>query len=119
MVTAVDVCLYGLKIIMPLMSVELLKFPSLCLQYFKTTTFICELFPEKIAGLDAELQKNLIASLEIGLTGNVGADTVFVLCCDFLQVMAAFMFRTKTGTELPLFQALRPFVKVITAFIVL
>ena len=38
-VTAADVCLFGLNIIMPLMSAELLKFPSLCLQYFKTITF--------------------------------------------------------------------------------
>ena len=41
-VTAAEVCLYGLKIIMPLMTLELLRFPSLCLQYFKTTTLICE-----------------------------------------------------------------------------
>ena len=31
-VTAADVCLLGLNIIMPLMSAELLKFPNLCLQ---------------------------------------------------------------------------------------
>ena len=36
-VTAADVCLLGLNIIMPLMSAELLKFPNLCLQveYFR------------------------------------------------------------------------------------
>ena len=47
-VTAADVCLYGLNIIMPLMSAELLKFPNLCLQYFKTITFVCEIYPEKV-----------------------------------------------------------------------
>lgn len=36
-VTASNVCLYGLNIIMPLMTMDLLKFPSLCLQYFKVT----------------------------------------------------------------------------------
>ena len=47
-VTAADVCLFGLNIIMPLMSAELLKFPNLCLQYFKTITFVCEIYPEKV-----------------------------------------------------------------------
>ena len=47
-VTAADVCLYGLNIIMPLMSAELLKFPNLCLQYFRTITFVCEIYPEKV-----------------------------------------------------------------------
>ena len=50
-VTAADVCLYGLNIIMPLMSAELLKFPNLCLQYFKTITFVCEIYPEKVSGV--------------------------------------------------------------------
>ena len=50
-VTAADVCLYGLNIIMPLMSAELLKFPNLCLQYFKTITFVCEIYPEKVLSL--------------------------------------------------------------------
>jgi hypothetical protein len=40
---------------MPLMSLELLKFPSLCLQYFKTITFVCELYPEKICALNPDL----------------------------------------------------------------
>ena len=51
-VTAADVCLYGLNIIMPLMSAELLKFPNLCLQYFKTITFVCEIYPEKVSRPD-------------------------------------------------------------------
>lgn len=37
-ITAADVCLCGLNIIMPLMSEELLKFPSLGIQV-KITTF--------------------------------------------------------------------------------
>ena len=80
----------------------------------QTATLICELFPEKICvGLDEGLQKNLISSLEIGLTGvGVGAsDTVFILCCDFLQVICSYLYRTKQF-QLPIFSALRPFVKV-------
>ena len=31
------------------------------------------------------VQKNLVASLELGLAG-LGVDAVFTLCCDFIQV---------------------------------
>ncbi len=47
-VSAAEVCLFGLNIVMPLMTLELLKFPSLCLQYFRTITLVCEIFPEKV-----------------------------------------------------------------------
>lgn len=39
----------------------------------------------QITTLDPTLQKNLVASLELGLT-NIGVDTVYTLCCDFIQV---------------------------------
>ena len=92
------------------MSAELLKFPSLSLQYFKTITLVCELYPDKICNLNPELQKNLIASLELGLTG-IGVDSVYTLCCDFIQVLCSFMHRSKK-TGVPIYEALRPFLKV-------
>ena len=39
----------------------------------------------QITSLDQNLQKNLVASLELGLT-TIGVDNVYTLCCDFLQV---------------------------------
>merc|ERR1719341_553642 len=110
-VTAADVCLFGLNIIMPLMSAELLKFPNLCLQYFRTITFVCEIYPEKITTLDPTLQKNLVASLELGLT-NIGVDTVYTLCCDFIQVLGCYMVRHKLQAT-PIYEPLRPFLKLL------
>ena len=123
-VTAADVCLYGLNILMPLMSVELLRFPSLCLQYFKTITLVCELYPEKICALNLSLQKNLIASLEVGLTQSLGmSDTVYCLCCDFIQVLCRHLYvlcivkQGQTGASslssetISIFEGLRPFLK--------
>ena len=46
--SAAEVCLFGLNIVMPLMTLELLKFPSLCLQYFRTVTLVCEIYPDKV-----------------------------------------------------------------------
>ena len=74
-----------------LMSEELLKFPSLCLQYFKFITFLCEIFPEKVTGLQPDLQQSLVNSLQLGLT-SLGVDPVFSLCCDFIQVSIGYVF---------------------------
>ncbi|XP_027020419.1 exportin-4 isoform X3 [Tachysurus fulvidraco] len=67
-VSAADVVLFGVNIVLPLMSQDLLKFPSLCNQYYKLITFICEIFPEKIPQLPEELFKSLMFSLELGMT---------------------------------------------------
>ena len=89
-VTAADVCLYGLNIIMPLMTVDLLKFPSLCMQYFKMITFVCEIYPDKVCQLPVDLLKNLLNSIELGLT-TFGQD-VIVLCTDFIQVLGSHVY---------------------------
>jgi hypothetical protein len=47
---------------------SLFQFPSLCNQYYKLITFICEIFPEKIPQLPEELFKSLMFSLELGMT---------------------------------------------------
>ncbi len=109
-VSAADVCLYGINLIMPLMTLELLKFPTLCCNYFRTLTLISEIYPEKICNLTPDLQKNLVLSLELGLT-SIGVDVVYQLCCDFIQVSCNYMIRSK-NTGAPLFEALRPFLKV-------
>ncbi|POI33938.1 hypothetical protein CIB84_002310, partial [Bambusicola thoracicus] len=67
-VSAADVVLYGVNLVLPLMSQDLLKFPSLCNQYYKLITFICEIFPEKIPQLPEDLFKSLMYSLELGMS---------------------------------------------------
>ena len=42
----------------------------------------------QVTSLNPDLQKNLVASLELGLT-TLGVDAVFTLCCDFIQVSQA------------------------------
>lgn len=108
-VTASDVCLYGLNILMPLMSEELLKFPSLCLQYFKFITFLCEIFPNKVVELQADLQQSLMKSLHVGLTAP-GLDAVFTCCCDFIQVLGFYMVRNNKR-DTPIYEQMRSFLK--------
>ncbi|XP_067013326.2 exportin-4 isoform X2 [Anabrus simplex] len=109
-VTAADVCLYGLNIIMPLMTVDMLKFPSLCLQYFKMITFVCEIYPEKVCQLPLDLLKILLGSIELGLS-NFGQD-IIILCYDFLQALGTHIHATSLQGQ-PVHEQLRPFLKLL------
>lgn len=107
-VTASDICLYGLSILMPLMTVDLLKFPSLCLQYYKMITFVCELCPEKVMTLSEELLKGILSTIQLGLQ-SFGQD-VNNLCCDFIQALGSHVHSTGRHAS---FTFLLPFVKIL------
>ena len=47
---------------------NLFQFPVLCSEFFKLTTCLCEMYPAKMSLLPDELFKNLMASLEVGLS---------------------------------------------------
>uniref|UniRef100_UPI00358FA5D2 exportin-4 isoform X2 n=1 Tax=Myxine glutinosa TaxID=7769 RepID=UPI00358FA5D2 len=114
--SAADVVLFGLDLILPLMTHNLLKFPSLCSQFFKLITFMCELFPEKIASLPEELFKSFMVSLELGLT-TFGSD-VAQLCLEALAPLADQACRmVDKDTQLHL--ATRHFLKVVFDMVLL
>ncbi|KAK9498372.1 hypothetical protein O3M35_003018 [Rhynocoris fuscipes] len=107
-VTAADVCLFGLNILMPLMTIDLLKFPTLCLQYYKMITFVCELYPEKIVTQNEDLIKSILNSVQLGLQ-SFGQD-VNSLCCDFIQALGSHIFNAGISKS---FTYLAPFVKIL------
>lgn len=113
-VTASDICLFGLNILMPLMTVDLLKFPSLCLQYYKMVTFVCELCPEKIMSLGEDLLQGILNTIQLGLQ-SFGQD-VNNLCCDFIQALGTHVHSTGRHTT---FTYLAPFVKLLMEMILL
>jgi hypothetical protein len=57
----------GLHIITPLMSVDLLKYPKLCRQYFTLLAHMLEVYPEKVAKLPPEGFARITSSLDFGL----------------------------------------------------
>lgn len=61
------------------------QFPSLCNQYYKLITFICEIFPEKIPQLPEDLFKSLMFSLELGMTS-------YPLCGAILYFFFLFIY---------------------------
>ncbi|XP_026883739.2 exportin-4 [Electrophorus electricus] len=115
-VSAADVVLFGVNIVLPLMSQDLLKFPSLCNQYYKLITFICEIFPEKIPQLPEELFKSLMFSLELGMTSM--SSEVSQLCLEALSPLAEQCAKTQEK-DTPLFIATRHFLKLVFDMLVL
>ncbi|CAM6129712.1 unnamed protein product [Calypogeia fissa] len=57
----------GLHIITPLMSVDLLKYPKLCRQYFTLLAHMLEVYPEKVAKLSPEGFGRIVDTLDFGL----------------------------------------------------
>ncbi|XP_064473290.1 exportin-4-like [Ornithodoros turicata] len=113
---ASDVALYGLNILMPIMSIELLKFPSLCLQYFKLVTLIGEIYPNKICQLPENLFQNLMSSIQIGLTQFTAE--VSSICLDFLSVLGIHVYKAKLfGSQAH--HALEPFLKMVLEMVLL
>lgn len=109
-VTPSDVAFYGLHIIIPLMSPEVLKFPTLCTEFFKLTTYVCEMYPEKMSALPDELFKSLMASLEVGLT-NYGAD-VTKMSLEALSSLATYCFEeAQKNVRVPIHEVLQHFLK--------
>ncbi|XP_060785587.1 exportin-4 [Neoarius graeffei] len=115
-VSAADVVLFGVNIVLPLMSQDLLKFPSLCNQYYKLITFICEIFPEKIPQLPEELFKSLMFSLELGMTSM--SSEISQLCLESLSPLAEQCAKTQEK-DTPLFIATRHFLKLVFDMLVL
>uniref|UniRef100_L7N149 Exportin-4 n=1 Tax=Myotis lucifugus TaxID=59463 RepID=L7N149_MYOLU len=107
-VSAADVVLYGVNLILPLMSQDLLKFPTLCNQYYKLITFICEIFPEKIPQLPEDLFKSPMCSLELGMTSM--SSEVCQLCLESLTPLAEQRAKAQ-DTDSPLLLATRHFLK--------
>lgn len=65
-----DVVFFGLNIVIPLISIGLLQFPELCLQYFKLIVFMIEIYSEKLVNLPAPLFQSLMKSMEFGIDGS-------------------------------------------------
>ncbi|CAI7768768.1 unnamed protein product [Closterium sp. NIES-53] len=60
------VCL-GVNIIIPLISLDLLQFPKLCLQYFTLLEHMCCVHPEKVLALPDSAFHPIMHTLEFGL----------------------------------------------------
>lgn len=109
-VTASDVSLFGLNFIMPLMTLNLLQFPSLCSQYYRLLVLISDIYPEKIFNLPQDLSQQLLNSVELGLT-RFSSD-ITQICLDFIQSMAVYFYRNSLQNS-PLALVMKAFLKLL------
>ncbi|KAK3925728.1 Exportin-4, partial [Frankliniella fusca] len=108
-VAASDVVIYGLNIIMPIMSADLLKYPELCSQYYRTIMYLVMTIPDKVCSLPSDLLKRMLASVEIGLVA-FGCD-IMQLCCTFIFSFANSVQRyVPKGSEV--YHAFQPFLNI-------
>ncbi|PSC75864.1 Armadillo-type fold [Micractinium conductrix] len=65
----------GLDILVPLLSLELLKFPKLCRAYFALLAHMLEAYPERMAQLPPRVFQTLLSTLQFGV-GATGDEEV-------------------------------------------
>ncbi|XP_050536237.1 exportin-4-like isoform X2 [Daktulosphaira vitifoliae] len=114
--TAGDVCVYGLQVILPLMTIDLLKFPSLCSRYYRYIGFMCEMVPDKLCIDNVEIFKSVLTTTELGLT--MFGPEITSMSADFLQASASYLYGKENSTSYEAYGLLKPFLKILMELIV-
>merc|ERR1719219_125525 len=62
-----DTLIFGIGLIIPLMSESLLELPALSERYYRLLSLLCEIYPEKVLKLDSEHLKSFNYSLQLAM----------------------------------------------------
>ncbi|CAL1382927.1 unnamed protein product [Linum trigynum] len=90
----------GMHIVNPLISLELLKYPKLCHDYFALLSHMLEVYPETVGRLDSEAFLHVLGTLDFGLHHQ---DTEIVnMCLRSLKALAAYHYKETTSGNLGL-----------------
>lgn len=86
-----QVVYFGLHIVTPLISLDLLKYPKLCHDYFSLLSHMLEVYPEMVAQLNSEAFAHVLGTLDFGLHHQ---DTEVVdMCLKVLKVLASYHYK--------------------------
>lgn len=107
---ASDVAMYGLQYLMPLITIELLRYPKLSLQFYQFLVLMSDMYPEKVVAMNDDMLTKVMTLIELGIT-KFHADVVQV-CLDFIETMATNVYQYQL-TNSKLYQLLRPFLSLI------
>ncbi|KAI8556163.1 hypothetical protein RHMOL_Rhmol05G0230600 [Rhododendron molle] len=89
-----QVVFLGLHIVTPLISLDLLKYPKLCYDYFSLLSHMLEVYPEMVPQLNAEAFGHVLGTLDFGLHHQ---DTEVVdMCLRALKALASYHYK-ETG----------------------
>ncbi|CAK9828307.1 Xpo4 [Anthophora retusa] len=83
--TSADMFMQGLNVLMPMITTDLIKFPTLCSHYFQMIEAFCQLYPHKVFSMSPETLQPLLASVELGLF-SFGHD-VSTICCNIIHAL--------------------------------
>lgn len=113
---ATEVCILGLQYIMPLITLDMLKHPTLCCKYYKTITFFVETKSQKVCTLQPELLSSMLRSVELGLR-SFGLE-VQSICFEFLHIIADTVRFDQSTPQSYLYSSLMPFLRMILEMII-
>ncbi|KAK9137879.1 hypothetical protein Sjap_008473 [Stephania japonica] len=83
----------GLHIVTPLISLELLKYPKLCHDYFALISHILEVYPEKLVQLNAESFSHMLGTLDFGI--HQQDIEVVNMCLEALNGLACYHYKER------------------------
>nr|KAI8759106.1 exportin-4 [Biomphalaria glabrata] len=93
------VVVYGLELIVPLMSAEMLKFPVLCSCYFQLISYLADLYSEKFCQLPHQLFNSIMASIELGF--NCYAKETVEHCFQTINNLAEYFLKISLASLNP------------------
>ncbi|XP_021888651.1 exportin-4 isoform X1 [Carica papaya] len=95
-----QVVYFGLHIVTPLISLDLLKYPKLCHDYFALLSHMLEVYPETVAQLNRDAFAHVLGTLDFGLHHQ---DTeVITMCLRALKALASYHYKETSGGKMGL-----------------
>ncbi|XP_031622473.1 exportin-4-like [Contarinia nasturtii] len=113
---ATEVCILGLQYIIPMITLDMLKHPTLCCKYYKTITFFVETKSQKVCALQPELLNSMLQSVELGLR-SFGLE-VQSICFEFLHIIADTVRFDQNSPQSYLYNSLMPFMRMVLEMII-
>ncbi|PQM39642.1 exportin-4 isoform X1 [Prunus yedoensis var. nudiflora] len=95
-----QVVYFGLHIVTPLLSLDLLKYPKFCYDYFSLLSHLLEVYPETVAQLNSEAFSHVLGTLDFGLHHQ---DMEIVdMCLRALRALASYHYVETSAGKLGL-----------------
>ncbi|XP_031282100.1 exportin-4 [Pistacia vera] len=94
------VVFFGLHIVTPLISLDLLKYPKLCHDYFALLSHMLEVYPETVAQLNTEALAHVLGTLDFGLHHQ--DSEVVDMCLRALKALASFHYKEMSASKVGL-----------------
>ncbi|KAJ0079404.1 hypothetical protein Patl1_23167 [Pistacia atlantica] len=95
-----QVVFFGLHIVTPLISLDLLKYPKLCHDYFALLSHMLEVYPETVAQLNTEGLAHVLGTLDFGLHHQ--DSEVVDMCLRALKALASFHYKEMSASKVGL-----------------